>query len=729
MKRNIKLFEEVTETETEESRENQGGGEKKSKTPFLDNFGKDLTKMAEEGKLEPIHGREKEIFQVLLVLARKTKNNPVIIGEAGVGKTALVEGISQMIIDEEKCPESLQGKRIVYIDMGTLVAGSSKQGEFEKRIGALLSELEKNKDIILFIDEIHLMVNPSMAIDAANMFKPALARGDMRLIGATTFNEYRNSIEKDAALERRFQKVVVNEPSEKETVDILNRIKYRYEEYHNVSYSKEAIDACVNLSGKYMTDRYFPDKAIDLMDEVGARSRVLNGVRETPEIKSLLAELKSLKAKKEEYLKSQNFEESVKTRQVEKTKLEDLAKLRKASPKVNISAEDVAHIVSLKTGIPVEKFSEDEGTKLLNMEKELSLQIIGQDQAIKTIARCIKRNRAGLKDLNKPGGVFLFLGSTGVGKTETVKALAKYLFGTQDAMFRIDMSEYGEKHNVARLIGSPPGYVGYGEGGQLTEKVRRKPYCIILFDEVEKAHPDVLNLMLQIFDDGKLTDGQGRVVNFKNTIIVMTSNVGAREVREIGKTVGSPGTGFGFKTKAVVDSDSKFNRDAHAKSVIKKALEAKFAPEFLNRIDDTIIFNKLEKENIYKIIDIEMEKTAAKLKSMGYTLSLTDDVKSFLMEVGYDEEMGARPLKRAIQNYIVDPISEEILKKTIKDKILVDYDTDKKVILINDQPVQEKLKFVKKSALLVETNFGKFSKTLDGNINSRPSKKSGNRKR
>lgn len=708
--RNIKLFKESAETETE-LEENKKGTDKSAKTPFLDAFGKDLTKMAEDGKLEPIHGREKEIFQILLILARKSKNNPVIIGEPGVGKTALVEGIAQMIIDEDKCPLSLQGKKIIYIDMGSLVAGSSKQGEFEKRIKALLDELEKNKDIVLFIDEIHLMVNPSLSIDAANMFKPALARGDMRLIGATTFNEYRNSIEKDGALERRFQKVTIEQPSVEQTIAILNRIKSRYEDYHYVKYSDDAINACVKLSDKYMTDRYFPDKAIDLLDEVGARSRVLNGINESPEIKALLVKIKGLKSQKDKLVKDQEFERSANVRKEEKKALEELSDLRKSSAnknRVTITAEDVAQIVSLKTGIPLEKFSEDESTKLLNMEKELKVQIVGQDDAVSKISKCIRRNRVGLKNPNKPGGVFLFLGSTGTGKTFTVKTLAKYLFGTEDSMIRIDMSEYGEKHNVSRLIGSPPGYVGYGEGGQLTEKVRRKPYCIILLDEIEKAHPDVLNILLQVFDDGKLTDGQGRVVNFKNTIIVMTSNIGSKEL----KNSKGPGPSLGFGTSAVQSTKTDMAKSEHAKKIIKNALAERLAPEFINRIDDIIIFASLAKDNIYRIIDLEIKTVASKLKDMGYTLTITDNVKDFLIENGYDEEMGARPMKRAIQTYIEDPISDEILRKTVTDVINIDYDKAKKVLLINNNPVQEKLKFVKKMALIVETKFDKFIKTL-----------------
>lgn len=617
--------------------------------------------------------------------------------------TALVEGIAQMMIDEDKCPSTLKDKRIIYIDMGSLIAGAGKQGEYEKRIETLLDELEKNENIIMFIDEIHLMCNSSLSIDAANMFKPALARGTMRLIGATTFNEYRNSIEKDGALERRFQKVTVEQPSASETIDILNKIKSKYEDYHLVKYEEEAINACVKLSGKYITDRNYPDKAIDLMDEVGARSRVLNGGKETPEIKEVLTRLKAIKKLKNDLLKSQDFEGSSAARSKETKALEELSELRsKYTPeRVTITAEDVAQIIAAKTGIPVEKFTEDESTRLLNMESELKLQVVGQDDAVSKISKCIRRNRVGLKNPNKPGGVFLFLGSTGTGKTFTVKSLAKYLFGTEDSMIRFDMSEYGEKHNVSRLIGSPPGYVGYGEGGQLTEKVRRKPYCIILLDEIEKAHPDVLNVLLQVFDDGKLTDGQGRVVNFKNTIIVMTSNIGSREAKE---SLDKVSVGYNTVAKQATQSDAA--KSERTKAIIKKALSAKLAPEFINRIDNIIIFSSLSKDSIYKIIDNEIKQVSDKLKEMGYTIELTDAAKDYLIKVGYDEEMGARPLKRAIQTYIEDPISEEILRKTIKDVIKIDCKDG--IMLVNDNPIQEKLRFIKKFKLIIEKNFSKY---------------------
>lgn len=1033
--KNIKLFE-AGQNEPETKKE-----EKKVKTPFLDEFGKDLTKMASENKLEPIHGRDKEILQILLILARKTKNNPVIIGEPGVGKTAIVEGIAQMIMDEEKCPQTLQGKRIVYIDMGTLIAGASKQGEFEKRVKTLMYELENNKDIILFIDEIHMMVNPTMAIDAANMFKPALARGDMRLIGATTNNEYRNSIEKDGALERRFQKVIIEQPSVDETIAILNKIKSRYEDYHQVKYSDDSIIACVKLSGKYMPDRFYPDKAIDLLDEVGARSRVLNGIREPEEVKVLLRKLKEIVANKNKAFTDQDYEESSRLRKEERETLEQISELRKNAKgdPITITPEDVAQIVAAKTGIPIEKFSQDEGERLLNMEKELSLQVIGQSEAISKVSKCIRRNRVGLKSKQKPQGVFLFLGTTGTGKchgkgtkilmydgsiknvedvivgdllmgddstprtvlslargrdrmyeieskngdsftcnnphilslkktgtyeivniplneyleksktfkhlhklwktkvefeskevsidpyliglwigdgdknrvgvttaddeivkylesvsnnyglhlnvrnlknnksntyyisgenhknnntlleqfrsyglidksssykkfipdeylknstdvrkkllaglidsdghldkckcytistkykeladqiiylcrslgykshksvkkiskyplntyyninisgdfsdipslldrkkcgnrlqkknvnltgfnvkyigiddyygfeldgnhlyllgdftvthnTHTVKTLAKYLFGTEEAMFRVDMSEYGEKHNVSRLIGSPPGYVGYGEGGQLTEKVRRKPYCIVLLDEIEKAHPDVLNVLLQVFDEGHLTDGGGRKVDFKNTIIVMTSNIGASAVRDMNKI-----KHVGFKTASVVDSESPEKVEERTKKIIEAELSKKLAPEFINRIDDIIIFKSLGQENIYKIIDTEIAKVQKNAKEMGYDLTISDNCRKFLMSVGFNDEMGARPMGRAIQTYIEDPISDEILRKKIKDKIDVDYDFDKKAIKINGELVTEKFKFLKRSRLIIETKFNLFA--------------------
>lgn len=689
----FRLFEAGEETEKNKDRNQSSGGE----TPFLDNFGKDLTKLAEEGKLEPVIGRDKEIFQILWVLARKQKNNPVVIGDPGVGKTAIIEGIAQKIKSGE-CPPSIKDKRIVYLDMGSLIAGASAQGAFEKRVKTLLNELENNKDIILFIDEIHLMVNSQMAIDAANMFKPALARGDMRCIGATTLNEFRNSIEKDGALERRFQKVMVDQTSIDDTIEILNKIKHRYEEYHSVSYSPESIIACVKLSDRYMPDRFFPDKAIDMLDEVGARVRLMNSESTPPEIIRLEKDLIKIRADKTRLLQSQDFEGSARLRMEEVSKIDRINDLKKniRVKVVDITEDDISEVMALKTGIPIKKLTQDEGSKLLEMEKELKMQVIGQDEAVTKIAKFVRRSRAGLKDPKRPAGVFLFLGETGVGKTHLVKTLAKYLFGSEDNMIRVDMSEYKEKHNVSRMIGAPPSYVGYGEGGQLTEKVRRKPYCVILFDEIEKAHPDVLSIMLQIFDDGHLTDGGGRKVDFKNTIIIMTSNIGTNLIRakseadEYRKSASV--VGFGSRES----EPSKVVMEESKKELIKRELNRTLAPEFINRIDEIIIFSSLGKEEVYKIIDIEIRKLNDRLKAMGYTLSITNNVKDLLMEVGYDEAMGARPLKRAIQTKLEDPISDEILKKTIKDKIEIDYDKQKGQLIINGNYITEKFKYLKK---------------------------------
>lgn len=1005
--KNFKMFELKAEEDAKTKDK-----DKDRKLQVLEKFGKDMTKMAEDGELEPVIGRENEIFQVLWVLSRKMKNNPVIIGEAGVGKTAIVEGIAQRLVDGD-CPDILKDMRIYYINMGSLLSGASAGGQLEARIEQLLKELEENKDIILFIDEIHLIVNPNASIDVANMFKPALARGKMRLIGATTYNEFRNSIEKDSALDRRFQKVVIKEPNEEETINILNQIKPKYEEYHNVKYTDDAIEYCVKLSGRYITDRFFPDKAIDLLDEVGAKVRLSNSKKNEALVKAE-KELLAIKKRKVEALKNNQFDEAGAIRKEETDKLSEIDKLTSESkaPAIEINSDEVSNIVSLKTGIPVKKLTQDEGEKLLGMEGELKLMVIGQDEAVTKISKFVRRSRVGLKDKNRPSGVFLFLGSTGTGKchgrgtkimmfdgsvknvedvkvgeylmgddstprkvislanghdkmynikyktgsftcnsehvlslkktgsyeifniplneyleksnhfkhiyklwntgvyfekrevkvdpyflglwigdgdkdrvgittadieilnyiediavknnlklnkrelknnksntyyltgenwtnnknmlldnfrsyglinkddnyrkfipsdyifnsseirksllaglidsdgyycdncyfistkykelanqivylckslgymanisikkvnkypdneyysvnisgsfedlnvlldrkkgnirkqkksvnlysfnveylgtdeyfgfeldgnrlyllgdftvthnTHTVKMLAKYIFGSESDLIRIDMSEYREKHTVSRLLGSPPGYVGYNEAGQLTEKIRRKPYSILLLDEIEKAHPDVLNVFLQVFDDGHLTDAQGRKVDFKNTIIIMTSNVGAAAASSARTPVG-----FGDK-KSVVEENKK--------SIIKAALYKYFAPEFINRIDEIIFFNPLEKESVYKIIDIEIEKLSKKLKDMNpnYSLTITNNVKDFLMDVGYDQSMGARPLKRAIQSYIEDPISDEILKKKIKDKIEIDYNKEEKKLVINGELITER---------------------------------------
>ena len=658
----LKVYEEFTEGEEKQS----------VPTPFLDKYGVDMTKLAEEDKLDPVIGRQKEIEQVIWILARKNKNNPVIIGEPGVGKTAIIEGIARMMVGED-CPESLEGKRIIALDMGTIMAG---QGGLEAKVKALMDELEGNPDIILFIDEIHLMVNKTVPIDMANQIKPALARGKMRLIGATTNNEFRNSLEKDGALERRFQKVNVEEPSVAETIEILMRIKKNYEDFHKVTFNDDAIEACVNLSGKFISDRYFPDKAIDLMDEVGAKMRISAKKNTPPEIAELEQQLLQLRNRKEELLRAQNYQAAGDLRPQEKEMVTRVIELKKATPempRIVITKEDVERILSLKTGIPTQ-VTGDEGKRLLGLENELKMQIIGQDEAVTKVAKSIRRNRAGLKDPNRPAGVFLFLGTTGTGKTHTVKTLAKNIFGSEDAMIRVDMSEYAEKHNVARMIGSPPGYVGYGEGGQLTEKVRRKPYCIILFDELEKAHPSVMDIMLQIFDDGHLTDGEGRKVDFRNTIIVMTSNIGANAVNQMATPVG-----FGADKPAV--------KEENTKALIKAELSKRLKPEFINRIDEIVIFSSLSKENVYKIIDIEVKKVENKLKAMKLSLEITTAFKDLLIDKGYDEKMGARPLKRAIQHYLEDPLSDEILGGELEGTVKMDYDKSSNSILINGKPV------------------------------------------
>lgn len=653
------------------------------KTPVLNAFGTDMSKLAEEGKLDPVVGRKDEITQVAWILCRKKKNNPVLIGEPGTGKTAIVEGLAQLIY-KNKCPLALKGKRIFSVEMGSLIAGAKAKGQFEERVQAMVKELEKNPEVILFIDEIHMIVG-SGDIDAANMLKPALARGKVQCIGATTLNEYRESIEKDGALERRFQKVMVEETTPEETIEILNNIKDKYGEYHRVIYTESAIKACVDLANRHIPDRFFPDKAIDLLDEVGARAH-LDDVDDTPQdIHDIEIELEKLKSKKVTALRDQDFEESAKLRQEEinlkkelEEKRESWSKQSSSLKKIEITSKDVAKVFSIKTKIPVEEFDQEEGAKLLQLASNLKMSIIGQDEAITKVSKCIKRNKAGLKDPKKPIGVFLFLGKTGVGKTQLVKALAKNLFGSEDAMIRVDMSEYGEKHNVARLIGSPPGYVGYNEGGQLTEKVRRKPYSVILLDEIEKSHPDVRNIFLQVFDDGHLTDGHGRKVSFKNTIIIMTSNIGASEVSNLRTTIGFSGG----------DREKEEVKEEHVKSIMKKRLSEALTPEFLNRIDDIVMFSSLNKENLYKIIDIEINKLSKRVEKMGFKLTLTDAVKDFLIEKGFDEKMGARPLNRAIQRYIEDPLSDEILKKTIKDVVNIDYN-EKSGILINNNPIEE----------------------------------------
>ncbi len=651
----------------------------KSKTPVLDNFGRDLTKMAEAGKLDPIVGREKEIERVSQILSRRKKNNPILIGEPGVGKSAIAEGLAIRIV-ERKVSRILFNKRIVSLDLASLVAGTKYRGQFEERMKAVMQEIEKNPDVILFIDEIHTIIGAggaSGSLDASNMFKPALARGELQAIGATTLDEYRQYIEKDGALERRFQKVIIEPTSIEETIQILNNIKERYEDHHSVTYTPEAISACVKLTERYITDRHLPDKAIDALDEVGSRVHITN-INVPQEILDIEGQMEALKDQKNEVIKSQQYEKAAELRdnerklqdqlEVAKTKWEDESK----NNRVVVSDEDVAEVVSMMCGIPVTRVSQSETGKLVNMAEELKGRVIGQDEAVSKVVKAIQRNRAGLKDPNKPIGSFFFLGPTGVGKTQLAKVLAHYLFDSDDALIRIDMSEYMEKFSISRLVGAPPGYVGYEEGGQLTEKVRRKPYSIILLDEIEKAHPDVFNLMLQVLDDGHMTDGLGRKIDFKNTILIMTSNIGARQLVDFG-------TGVGFGTKAKEEA-----RDENAKSVIQNALRKAFSPEFLNRVDDMILFKSLTRDDIHKIIDLELAKLYGRINELGYQIEMTKPAKDFIAEKGYDEKFGARPLKRAIQKHVEDPLAEEIIKSNLQegDTIKIDLETEKEELTI-----------------------------------------------
>ncbi|MDH3251258.1 MAG: ATP-dependent Clp protease ATP-binding subunit [Ignavibacteria bacterium] len=627
----------------------------KSKTPVLDNFGHDLTKMALEDKLDPIVGRTKEIERVAQVLSRRKKNNPVLIGEPGVGKTAIAEGLAMRIV-EKKVSRVLHGKRVVTLDLAALVAGTKYRGQFEERMKAVMNELEKAKDVILFIDELHTIVGAggaSGSLDASNMFKPALARGELQCIGATTLDEYRQFIEKDGALDRRFQKIMVDPTSIDETIQILSNIKHKYEEHHGVLYSERAIDASVRLSDRYITDRFLPDKAIDVLDESGSRVHLAN-IHVPKEILDLEGEVEKIKQSKNQVVKNQNFEEAARLRDLEKKLLSDLDiakrewELKSQDTIHDVTEEQIADVVSMMTGIPVNKIAESESEKLLKMDVLLQDQVVGQEEALQKLTRAIRRTRAGLKDPSRPIGSFIFLGPTGVGKTELAKALARYLFDTEEALIRIDMSEYMEKFAVSRLVGAPPGYVGYEEGGQLTEKVRRKPYSVVLLDEIEKAHPDVFNILLQVLDDGILTDSLGRRVDFKNTILIMTSNIGTRELQKTG--------GFGFGMKS--DGDSY----ADMKSTLEEALKRVFNPEFLNRIDDTIIFHALTKEHIVQIVSIQMRDLLKRIASMGINIELTKPAREFLADKGYDPQFGARPLRRALQKYLEDPIAEELLK-------------------------------------------------------------------
>lgn len=626
----------------------------KSKTPVLDNFGRDITKLAEMGTLDPIVGREEEIERVSQILSRRKKNNPILIGEPGVGKTAIVEGLALRIV-QKKVSRVLFDKRVVSLDLAALVAGTKYRGQFEERMKAIMNELEKNRDVILFIDEIHTIVGAggaSGSLDASNIFKPALSRGELQCIGASTLDEYRMYIEKDGALDRRFQKVLVEPPSVDETIQILKNIKSKYEDFHNVIYEQDAIDACVKLSDRYVTDRLLPDKAIDVMDEVGARVHLKN-INVPNEIVELEKKIEDIKQEKNKVVKSQRFEEAASLRDSEKRLQEELEKAKahweeeSKHKRYPIDEEAIAEVVSMMTGIPVKRMVQAETEKLRRMAEDLKGSVVGQDEAIQKIVKAIQRNRVGLKDPKKPIGTFIFLGPTGVGKTELARALARYMFDSDDALIRIDMSEYMEKFTVSRLIGAPPGYVGYEEGGQLTEKVRRKPYSVVLLDEIEKAHPDIYNILLQVLDDGQLTDGLGRKVDFKNSLIIMTSNIGVRQLKDFGE-------GVGFATSARQTSSEENN-----KAVIEKALKRTFSPEFLNRIDDVMIFNSLSKENIFEIIDILMKGVMKRLSSLGFSLELTAEAKEFIAEKGYDQQFGARPLHRAIQKYLEDPLAEE----------------------------------------------------------------------
>jgi ATP-dependent Clp protease ATP-binding subunit ClpC len=645
---------------------------KKSKTPVLDNFGRDLTALAEEDKLDPVVGREKEIQRVSQILSRRKKNNPLLIGEPGVGKSAIAEGLALRII-KRKVSRILFNKRVVTLDLASLVAGTKYRGQFEERMKAVMNELEKNDDIILFIDEIHTIVGAGGAtgsLDASNMFKPALARGEIQCIGATTLDEYRQYIEKDGALERRFQKVIVEPTTVEETIQILNNIKEKYEEHHHVEYTDEAIQACVKLTSRYMTERFLPDKAIDALDEAGSRVHITN-IEVPKQILELEKQLEDVKNTKNTVVKKQKYEEAAKLRDDEKRLEKELAIAQEKweeETKLHreiVTEDNVADVVSMMTGIPVNRIAQTESNKLAKLPELIKGKVIGQDEAVSKVVKAIQRNRAGLKDPNKPIGSFIFLGQTGVGKTQLAKVLASQLFDSEDALIRIDMSEYMEKFSISRLVGAPPGYVGYEEGGQLTEKIRRKPYAVVLLDEIEKAHPDVFNMLLQVLDDGYLTDSLGRKIDFRNTILIMTSNIGARKLKDFGQ-----GVGFGTSAKAAQATDN-------SKSIIENALKKAFAPEFLNRIDDVMVFNVLEKEHIDKIIDIELEKLIERIKDLGYELKLSKKAKEYIADKGFDKEYGARPLKRAIQKYIEDTLAEEIINSKIQegDKIVMDLDS------------------------------------------------------
>ncbi len=658
------------------------GGEKSS-TPVLDNFGRDLTFAAEEGRLDPVVGRESELERIAQILSRRKKNNPILIGEPGVGKSAIAEGLAIRIV-ERKVSRALFNKRIVTLDIASLVAGTKYRGQFEERMKALLNEMEKNPSVILFIDELHTIVGAggaSGSLDASNMFKPALARGEIQCIGATTMDEYRQHIEKDGALERRFQKIIIDPTTAEETIEILNNIKSKYEDHHLVNYSNEAIKACVYLTDRYLSDRYLPDKAIDAMDEAGSRVHITN-IRVPDAIVKVESQIDKVREDKTAAIKSQKYEQAAKYRdqerelmdqlEAEKKKWEDESRLNREQ----VTDQNVSEVVSMMTGVPVQRIAMNESERLINMEQDLEKSVVGQQDAIKKIVKSIRRNRAGLKDPAKPIGSFIFLGPTGVGKTHLAKVLSHHLFDTDDAIIRIDMSEYMEKFAVSRLVGAPPGYVGYEEGGQLTEKVRRKPYSVLLLDEIEKAHPDVFHLLLQMLDDGQLTDSLGRKVDFKNTIIIMTSNIGSRQLKDFGM-------GVGFNTPARQAASKEYTQ-----SVIENALKKTFAPEFLNRVDDVVIFDSLLKEHIFRIIDIELRKLFKRIDDLGYHIKLTNAAKEYIAEKGWDPSFGARPLKRAIQKYLEDPLAEEIIRTKIKagDTLKVDYKKKEDQIIVKVVP-------------------------------------------
>lgn len=659
-----------------------------SDTPVLDNFGTDLTKAAEENRLDPVIGRDREIERLAQILTRRKKNNPILIGEPGVGKSAIAEGLAMRII-QRKVSRVLFGKRVVTLDLASIVAGTKYRGQFEERMKAILNELAKTPDIILFIDEIHTIVGAGGAtgsLDAANMLKPSLARGEIQCIGSTTLDEYRQHIEKDGALERRFQKIMINPTNIEETLDILNNIKDKYEEHHNVIYTEKAIEACVKLTARYITDRNLPDKAIDAMDEAGSRVHILNIV--VPQrILDLEDQLESTKNEKIKAVKNQNFEKAASFRDREKDMIEALEGEKKkwekelSKNRETVNDEKVAEVIAMMTGVPVQRIAQAEGARLIKMHDEINKKVVGQDDAIAKIVKSIQRNRAGLKDPNKPIGSFIFLGPTGVGKTQLAKILAEYLFDSADNLIRIDMSEYMEKFSVSRLVGAPPGYIGYEEGGQLTEKVRRKPYAVVLLDEIEKAHQDIFHIMLQVMDEGQLTDSLGRRVDFRNTIIIMTSNIGTRQLKDFGH-------GVGFETQA-----RRSDTDQYNKSVIHKALQKTFAPEFLNRVDDVVIFNSLTRENIHEIIDIELKGLYKRVNILGYNIVISNEAKDFISEKGYDIQFGARPLKRAIQKYLEDPMAEVIIKTSLEedDTIVVGFSKKKEEITIQVRKKKKKL--------------------------------------